>query len=276
MAKSAKKSSGWDGVEAADLADVSGIGGVLPAGKYRVEVNKATMRTANSSGKEYVNLQLQISAGKFEGRYLFAPFYINSESANFVKGQKAFLAKFFLVCTGAVPDEFPETDEDLADLVGTECGVTVAVEDTENAQGNAEQRNIVARCFEANEVREEDEEAAAKPAKKKKPKPAPVEEEEEEEVEEEEEEEEEADDEEETEEEEEETEEEEEEEEEEEPARKKPVKKAAETRVAASKGKATGSPPSKPSKPLKKGAAPAPAGKKRKGPVDDLVDDIPF
>jgi hypothetical protein len=280
MAKASKKasSSGWEDVDAQDLADVSGIGGVVPAGKYRVEVNKAVMRTANSSKKEYVNLQLLISAGQFEGRYLFAPFYVNSESENFRKGQKAFLGKFFLVCTGAMPDEFPSTDEDLADLVGTECGVTVAVEDTENQQGNLEQRNVVARCFDASEVPEDEEEeaVAAKPAKKAtKAKPAPVVEEEDEE-EEEEEDEEEDDEEEEEEEDNEEDDDEEEEEEEEEPPRKKPGKKAAEQPVAASRGKATGKPTSSASKPLKKGAAPVPAGKKRKGPVDDLEDDIPF
>jgi hypothetical protein len=150
-----KKNDAWESVEPTDAEDSGMGGGVVPENGYLVIVDKAYFRTSNSSKKEYVNLELQISEGEFEGRYVFSPFYIESESDNFRKGQKAFLAKFFEVCTGNVPDELPTTDEDLSELVGTECWVKVIIEPNQDAQGRDIEQNRVVRVRDPKDAEED-------------------------------------------------------------------------------------------------------------------------
>lgn len=121
----------WEGAQdtPTDAEDSGFGGGIVPDDGYQVTVAKAYFRTSKTSDKEYINLELQVAEGPYEGRYVFCPFYINSDSDNFRKGQKAFLAKFFEVCLGAIPEQFPTTDDDLADFVNTACWVKVTVED---------------------------------------------------------------------------------------------------------------------------------------------------
>lgn len=147
-AKAPVDTSGWEGVEAQDLADSGFGGGLVPADRYHVTINKAYFRESNSSGVSYVNLEMEIIEGEFANRYVFSPLYINSlKNDNFRKGQKGFLAKYFEICTGEIPDVFPETDDHLADLVGTDCGVEVIVEQNTDANGNLVDVNRVIRCF---------------------------------------------------------------------------------------------------------------------------------
>jgi hypothetical protein len=145
--------TGWEETEPIDAED-SGFGsGIVPAGAYSVEVVKAYWRSSQSSGRAYINLELKvIDDDQFEGRYLFLPLYVHSESENFRKGQKGFLAKVFTVCTGGVPDEFPSTNDDLAELVGCSMDVKVIVEKNKDNNGNEIEQNRVTRATEVGDA----------------------------------------------------------------------------------------------------------------------------
>jgi hypothetical protein len=145
----------WEGAEPTDLADSGyGGGGIVPEGWYDIEVVKAAIRNSNSSGLDYPNFDLQIIDGDQSGRHTFCGIFINSPADSFRKGQKAFLAKWFEVCTGQIPSEVPKTDDDLADLVGARASVHVIVEDNKDLQGNTVQQNRVVRVRPLGEVQQ--------------------------------------------------------------------------------------------------------------------------
>ena len=135
-----------------DIADTSMGGGLVPDGMYIVAIDKAYFRTSKTTNKLYINTEMRIVEGEFEGRFLFLPFYINSDSDNFRKGQKGFLAKMFVSATGAQPEAFPQLDEDLADLVGAEVAVKVVTEDNDDGKGNKVEVNRVVRVSSPNDM----------------------------------------------------------------------------------------------------------------------------
>jgi hypothetical protein len=143
---------GWESAESSDLADQGFGGGLVDEGGYQCTIDKAYFRTSNSSGKDYVNIDLEIIEGDFAGRHLFCPLYINSDSDNFRKGQKGFLRKFFEVCVGTAPDAIPQADDDLADLVGTACWVYATVEDNDDGKGGTVEVNRVIRVRDPSEA----------------------------------------------------------------------------------------------------------------------------
>ena len=142
---SAPLDSQWEDAAPVDAEDTSFGGGLIPEAIYTVTVDKAYFRQSKGSGKLYINTELRVIDGDYEGRFLFLPFYINSDSENFRKGQKGFLAKLFITATGAQPEMFPQVDEDLADLVGAEFDAKVIVEANDDGKGGSVEVNRVVR-----------------------------------------------------------------------------------------------------------------------------------
>jgi hypothetical protein len=110
-----------------NLDGIEGGFEVLPKGIYEVAVTEAEIKTAQSSGEDYMNLTLTIQSGDFAGRKLWA---IISFSA-----KAAFKVKEFLVATAY---DIPKGDFSLEpeNVYGLECYVKVDIEEYEGTEKN--------------------------------------------------------------------------------------------------------------------------------------------
>ena len=125
--------------------------GVVEEGDYLVEVTEVEQKTSESSGADYLSFELKITEGEFAGKKLFHNCSLQP--------QALFNLRAVLEALGMeVPQGTMELE--VADLIGMQCGVSVAHEQYE---GKTKARPV--EFFSAEELGGE-EEAPAKPAAK--------------------------------------------------------------------------------------------------------------
>ena len=137
--------------------------GIVEEGDYLVEVDEVEQKTSDSSGADYLSFTLKVIDGEFEGKKL----YHNCS----LQPQALFNLRALLEALGnEVPQGVMEFDP--ADLIGQQCGVSVAHEVYE---GKTKARPV--EFFSAEELGGEEAPAgkpAAKPAAKAAAKPEPA------------------------------------------------------------------------------------------------------
>jgi hypothetical protein len=120
-----------------DFTDVKSGFEPIPEGKYEAVVFEVEQKVGQNSGKPYLNWQLKIQGGEFDGRRLF---YMTSLSPNAL-----WKLKTNLIALGYTKEEVEgDFDLDLPDLCGRECTVVVTHEEYQG-----EMRDRVADILEA-------------------------------------------------------------------------------------------------------------------------------
>lgn len=120
-----------------DFTDVKSGFEPIPEGKYDATVFEVEQKVGNNSGKPYLNWQLKIQGGEFDGRRVF---YMTSLSPNALWKLKANLNAL-----GYSKEELEgDFDLDTTDVVGKSCTVVITHEEY-----NGEVRDRVADLLEA-------------------------------------------------------------------------------------------------------------------------------
>lgn len=132
-----------------DFTGVEAGGIVVPEGDYLVEVEDVEQKTSETSGNDYLALTLKVADGDHKGKKLFHNCSLQPQALFNLRGVLEALG--FEVPNG--PMEF-----DPADMIGQQCGVTVA---HETYEGKKKARPI--DFFSADETEDSEEETAEEP-----------------------------------------------------------------------------------------------------------------
>lgn len=109
---------------------------LLPRGQYLIEVTGAEERTGETSGVDYLNLELTVLDGEFQGRKLFDSMSYSQNALWKLKG--------FLRAAGYDEEDLAgDFDVDPAEYVGMEFVVTVTVQRDKREGHEGEEQNRI-------------------------------------------------------------------------------------------------------------------------------------